>query len=164
MTLNPTPPPLAWLCHARAFVHVVKYVWTMHILTPSTLATPWVETITTFHQLHPLVKVDLPPFIKDFHPKTYLILDREAFLFVLTHSPRFSSNNPLGMVYKLLQGCFVPNDSASGFDFFSRYVGTLLVVMFLHQYHTCLLHCYYWLWRNKLEMFDPSRLERWLIN
>jgi hypothetical protein len=30
------------------------------------------------------------------------------------------------MVYELLRTCFVPNDSTSGFDLFSRHVGTLL--------------------------------------
>jgi hypothetical protein len=40
------------------------------------------------------------------------------------------------MVFELLPNCFVPNDFASGFDYyFLRYVGTLLAVMFLHQYH-----------------------------
>jgi hypothetical protein len=36
---------------------------------------------------------------------------------------------------------------------FLRYVGTLFVVMFLHQYHTYLLHYDYWLWINKLGVF-----------
>jgi hypothetical protein len=35
--------------------------------------------------------------------------------------------------------------------------------MFFNQYHVCLLHCDNWLWRNKLEVFDPSWLERWFI-
>jgi hypothetical protein len=65
-----------------------------------------------------LAKVDLPPFIDDFHKKMDLVLDKEAFIFILTHSPCFSSNDPLSMVYELLQDCFVPNNSASGFDFF----------------------------------------------
>jgi len=33
------------------------------------------------------------------------------------HSPHLSSNNPLNMVYELLQYSFVPDDFASGFDF-----------------------------------------------
>jgi len=45
-----------------------------------------------------------------------LILDREAFIYALMHSPHLSSNSPLNMVYELLQYCFVPNDFASGFD------------------------------------------------
>ncbi len=96
------------------------------------------------HHFHPLVKVDLPPFVDDFNPELNLILDREAFIYALMHSPHLSSNNPLNMVYELLQYCFVPDDFASGFDFCLKYVGTLLVVMFLHQYHTCLLQHDYW--------------------
>jgi hypothetical protein len=46
-------------------------------------------------------------------------LDREAFIFVLTHSPCLSSDGPLSMVYEFLQDCFVPDDFAScGFDLF----------------------------------------------
>ncbi len=44
------------------------------------------------------------------------------------------------MVYELLWDCFDPSDFANGFDFYFLNVGTLLVVMFLHQYHVCLLH------------------------
>jgi hypothetical protein len=48
--------------------------------------------------------------------------------------------------------------------FFLRYANTSFVVMFLHHYHTCLLDHDYWLWKNKLEAFDPSWLERWFIS
>jgi hypothetical protein len=44
------------------------------------------------------------------------------------------------MVYELSCDCFDPNDFANGFDIFIKNVGTLLVVMFLHQYHAYLLH------------------------
>jgi len=44
--------------------------------------------------------------------------------------------------------------------FFWKYVGTLFMVMFLHQYHACLLHRHYWFWKKKLDMFDPLRLEK----
>jgi hypothetical protein len=46
-----------------------------------------------------------------------LILDREAFISALMHSPRLSFDSPLNMMYELLRYCFVPNDFASGFDF-----------------------------------------------
>ncbi len=48
-----------------------------------------------------------------------LVLDKEAFIFALMHSPhsRFSSDSLLNMVYELLQNYFVPDDFASGFDF-----------------------------------------------
>jgi hypothetical protein len=51
---------------------------------------------------HPLAKVDLPSFIDDFHPKTKVILDQEAFIFALARSPPLSSCGLLGMVYDLL--------------------------------------------------------------
>jgi hypothetical protein len=115
---NPTPPPLTQLYHAWALTHVEEYVQTMCALAPNTFVAPLVETITTFHHLHPLAEVDLPRFVDDFHLKTNLVLDREAFIFALTHSPCLSFNGPLGMVYELLQDCFVLDDYANGFDFF----------------------------------------------
>jgi hypothetical protein len=78
---------------------------------------PSTETIATLHHFHPLVEVDLPPFVNDFNPKMDLILDKEAFISVLTHSPHLSFNNPSNMVYELLQYCFVLDDFISGFDF-----------------------------------------------
>jgi len=71
----------------------------------------------TFHHFHPLVEVDLPPFVDDFNLEMDLVLDREAFIYVLTHSPHLSSDSPLNMVYELLRYCFVPYDFASDFDF-----------------------------------------------
>jgi len=63
---------------------------------------PLIKTIMALHHFHPLVKVDLPPFVDDFHLETNLILDREAFISTLTHSPSFSFNGLSGMVYELL--------------------------------------------------------------
>jgi hypothetical protein len=85
-----------------------------------------------------LVEVDLPPFVDDFNPKMDLVLDIEAFVFALMHSPRLSSDNPLNMVYEPLQYCFVLDDFASGFDFCFE-ISMQFVVMFLHQYHACFL-------------------------
>ncbi len=87
-------------------------------MAPNTLATPSGKTITTPHHLHPLVEVDFPPFVDDFHLEMDLALDKEAFIFALTHSPHLSSNNPSGMVYELLRDCFVPNHFVNGFDLF----------------------------------------------
>jgi hypothetical protein len=36
-------------------------------ITPNTHVAPLTETITTLHHLHPLVEVDLPPFVDNFH-------------------------------------------------------------------------------------------------
>ncbi len=90
----------------------------MRALAPSTHAAPSVETITTFCHFHPLVEVDLPPFVNGFHPKTNRVLDKKAFIFALTCSPHLPFNGPSGMVYELLQDCFVIDDFAGGFEFF----------------------------------------------
>jgi len=104
----------------------------MHALAPNTFATPSAETIVALCHLHPLAKVDLPPFVNNCHPKMDLVLDRKAFIFALTHSPRFSFGGPSDMVYELLWDYFVFDDYVSGFDFFLRYVDTSFVVMFVH--------------------------------
>jgi len=57
-----------------------EYAWAMHALAPSTPTAASVETIVAFHHLHPLVKVDLPPFVDNFHLKTDLVLDKKAFI------------------------------------------------------------------------------------
>jgi hypothetical protein len=82
---------------------------------------PSIETIVTLRHLHPSVEVDLlPPFVNDFDPEMDLILDRKAFIFALMCSPSLSFGNPSGMVYELLQDCFVLDDSTSGFDLFLK--------------------------------------------
>jgi len=86
-------------------------------LAPYTHAAPSAKTIATLHHFHPLVEVDLPPFVDDFNPKMDLVLDRKAFIYVVMYSPCLSSNSLSNMVYELLQYCFVPNDFASGFEF-----------------------------------------------
>jgi hypothetical protein len=43
---------------------------------------PSAKTITTLCHLHPLVEVDFPRFVDNFHPKMNLVLDRkELFMF-----------------------------------------------------------------------------------
>jgi hypothetical protein len=55
-----------------------------------------------------------------------VILNREAFVFALARSPRFSSGGPLSMVYELLRNCFVPDDFASGFELFFKVCGHII--------------------------------------
>jgi hypothetical protein len=87
--------------------------------------TPSAKTITTFCHLHPLVEVDFPYFVDNFHPKTNLVLDRKEFIYALTCFSRLSFSSPLGMVYEFLQDCFVLDDSASGFDLFFEICGDI---------------------------------------
>jgi hypothetical protein len=68
--------------------------------------------------VHPLIEVDLPLFIDDFHLKIEITLNQKAFNSALVHSPHFSSNGPLSVVYELLRDYFVQNDFMSGFDLF----------------------------------------------
>jgi len=89
----------------------------VHALAPSTLVAPSAKTIVALCH-HPLVEVNLSLCVDDFHLKTNLVLDREAFISTLTHFPPLSSSGPSSMVRELLQNCFVPNDSANGFDLF----------------------------------------------
>jgi hypothetical protein len=112
----------------------------MCALVPNILVAPLAKTITTFRHLHPLAKIDLPPFVEDFHLEMDLILDKNTFIYALTRSPCLSFNSLSNTVYELLRDCFVLDDSNSGFEFCLKYVGILFVVMFLHQYHACLLH------------------------
>jgi hypothetical protein len=117
---------------------------------------PLAETIAALHHLHPLAEVGLPLFVNNFHLKMDLVLDIEAFISTLTHSPPLSFGGSLSMVYELLRNCFVFDDSTNGFEFFFRYADTSFMVMFFHQYHACLLHHDYWFWKNKLKTFDLS--------
>jgi hypothetical protein len=63
---------------------------------------PSVKTITALRHLHPLPKIDLPPFVDYFHLEMDFILDREAFIYALTSFPHLSSNCFLSMVYTWL--------------------------------------------------------------
>jgi hypothetical protein len=74
----------------------------MHYLAFSIHVAPLAKTIVALGHLHPLVEIDLLPFANDFHPKTNLVLGKEAFIYVFTHSRHISSGGPLGMVYELL--------------------------------------------------------------
>jgi hypothetical protein len=54
-------------------------------------ATPFDETTRVLYFLRPLVEVDLPPFLNDFHHEIEVTLDWEAFVSTLAHSPHLSS-------------------------------------------------------------------------
>jgi len=99
---NPTPPPLTRLFCTQALVHVGEYVPTMCALVHNTPSTPSAKTIVALCHLHPLVKVNLLPFVNNFHPKANFILDIEALIYALTYFPHLSLDGPLGMVYELL--------------------------------------------------------------
>ncbi len=67
---DPTPLPLACLCHAQAFVHVGKYARTIRALASNTPTTPFNEAMKILCFFHPLVEVDVLHFVDDFHLKT----------------------------------------------------------------------------------------------
>jgi hypothetical protein len=71
LTPNPTPPPSTQLHCTRNFAHVREYTQ----VTLSTSIASFDETTRIFHHFHPLVKVDIPPFIDDFHVETKVFLD-----------------------------------------------------------------------------------------
>jgi hypothetical protein len=99
----------------------------MCVLAPTTHVAPLVKTIASLHHLHPLVEVDLPWFVDDFHPEMDLVLDREAFIFALTHLPCLSFDDLSNTVYKILQDYFVLNDSTScGFDILFEICGHII--------------------------------------
>jgi hypothetical protein len=52
----------------------------MRALAPNIHAAPLAETIVTIRDFHPLVGVDLPPFINDFHLEIDFVLDSVATL------------------------------------------------------------------------------------
>jgi len=160
MTLDLTPPPLAQLHHVEALAHVGEYVWAICALAPYTHVAPSTKTITTFHHFHPLVEVDLTHFIHDFNPKMDLVLDKETFIYVLMHSPLLSSNGPSIWCMNFSDIVLSLMTLLVALIFFLKYVNTLLMVMFLHQYHAYLLQHDYWIEENKLKAFNPSWLER----
>jgi hypothetical protein len=89
------------------------YVQTMHALASNISAALSATTILALCHLHPLVEVNLPPFVNDFHSKMDLVLNKKAFIFIVACFPCLSFDGFSNMVYELLQDCFVPNDSTS---------------------------------------------------
>lgn len=135
-----TPLPSARLRHAQAFVHLGEYTWVVRALTPSTSATPFDKTTGVLCFLHPLAKVDLLPFVDNFHREMEVTLNQDAFVFALAHWPHLSTSCLSAMVYELLWDCFVPDDLEVASTSFSKYEGTLLKVIFHFQYHVYFLH------------------------
>jgi hypothetical protein len=72
---------------------------------------------------HPFAKVDLPPFVNDFHLKMEVTLDQKTFISTLACSPPLSSDGPSYMVYELLRDYFVIHDYVSGFNLFFKVFG-----------------------------------------
>jgi hypothetical protein len=96
------------------------------------LVAPLTKTIVALCHLHPLVEVDLPLFVNNFHPKMDLVLDLKTFIYALTHFP------PSFIWWSFRYGvCFCGIVLSLmillvASIYFLRYVGTLLVVMFFH--------------------------------
>jgi hypothetical protein len=110
-----------WLKHcAWTLVHVKQYVQIIRALILNTPPTLFNETTRIFHLLHPLVEVDLPPFVDDFHPEIKVILNWKHLSFFKICSPHVSFGGPLGMMYELPWYYFVTNDFTSGFDLFIK--------------------------------------------
>jgi hypothetical protein len=72
---NVTPPPSAQVHHTWALVHVREYVQIIHTLALNTHVAPSDETMGVLPFLHPPMKVDLPPFVDDFHLETKVTLN-----------------------------------------------------------------------------------------
>ncbi len=145
MAPNATPPPLAWLHHARAFAHIGEYVQVICALVPNTPMAPLTKNIVTLHHLHLLAKVDLPPFVNDFIQRWILFwIKRHLFLFWhVFHIFHLVILRVWCMNFcKIVLSLMI---LLVALIYFLKYVNTLLVVMFFHQYHTCLLHYDYWL-------------------
>jgi hypothetical protein len=60
------------------------------------------------------------------HPEIEVILDQEAFIFVLTCSPHLSFSDPSGVVYEFLRDYFVLDDSMNGFGLFFEICGHIV--------------------------------------
>jgi hypothetical protein len=101
-TLDPTPPLSTQLSCAHAFVHVREYTQIVDALILNTPIAPFDKTTGVLCFFHPLVEVDIPFFVDDFHFNMEVTLDREAFIFALVCSPHFFFSGPLSMVYELL--------------------------------------------------------------
>jgi len=79
------------LCHAHTLAHVGEYVQAIHALTSSTFISPFDETTKIICFFNPLVEVDFPTFIDDFHFEMKFTLDQDPIIFALVHSSHFSS-------------------------------------------------------------------------
>ncbi len=100
----------------HTLANVRKNIQVMCALVLSILMVLFNEATITFHFLHPSIKVDLPPFVDDFHSETKVALDQKPFIYALAHSPCLSYVGLLNMVYEFLQYYFIPDDFASGFE------------------------------------------------
>jgi hypothetical protein len=122
------------------------------------------DTMATLCFFHPLVKVDLPPFVDDFHLEIKVILNWETLIFTLAHSPHLWSSGLSSMVCELLQDYSIPKDSTNGFDLFFEICGHIVC----GHVSPCILHLFVASWLLALEKqiggIYPEKLERWFIN
>jgi hypothetical protein len=73
---NPIPPPSTQLCHTQAFAHVGEYTLSSrHIRFKHTYSPLLMRPWESFAFSHPLVEIDFPPFIDDFHLETKVTLN-----------------------------------------------------------------------------------------
>jgi hypothetical protein len=113
--VDPTPLPLAQLCHAQTLVHVKEYIRTIRALVLNTHVIPFNETMKVFCLLHHLLK------LISFLLSIISILIRR--LLQTKRNLGLGFDGLLGMVFELLQKYFVPHDFASGFGLFFKVCG-----------------------------------------
>jgi hypothetical protein len=130
LTSNPTPLPSTQLCYTQALVHVREYARAVHALALSTPATPFDETAKVLRLLHPLVEVDLPPFVDDFHLEMEVTLKWEVFVFALACSSCLSSGGPQVWCMSFHKTILSQMILRVVSTFFLKYVGTLFEVIF----------------------------------
>ncbi len=140
MDSNLSPPTSTQLHHAQALAHVEEYIQIVCALVLNIFAIPSNETMTTLHFFQPLAQVNLSLLSIISIRRWRLFQIRMPLIFLLGCSPCFSFDDFSNMVYELLQDCFVRDDFMCDFEFFFKYVNTLLMVMFLHLYHVYFWH------------------------
>ncbi len=123
-------------------------------INPQHFTTPSTETIMTLRHFYLLTKVDLPLLL-------IIFIWRWIFFWIERHLFMFWHVHPIFHLVIFQIWCMNFEIVLSLMIFvlalisFLKYVGTLCMVMFLHQYHTYLLDRDYQLWRNKPKTFDP---------
>jgi hypothetical protein len=113
------------------------------------------EATITFHFLHPSIKVDLPPFVDDFHSKTKGCIRLKNIYFCF---------NTFTM--SLLCHYFQYGLWTFTLLFYSWWLCKWLWTSFfryVNMWSCSPIHISFF-WKNKLITFDPSWLERWSIN
>jgi hypothetical protein len=125
-TLDPTPPPLTELCPCIG-PYSCKGIHSSNTCTSSkqTYNPIWWDHGSE-SLLHPLVEVDIPPFVNDSHLETDVtLIGRHLSLFWLVQHVFFP------MAFQICYMNFytkriVPNDYANGFDLFFEVCGHIV--------------------------------------